>query len=234
MPESPPSSQRANDGLELSAALVRSRLDHLRERVLNAGGDLSKVRILAVAKTFPVPAIRAAIEAGLFEFGENYADELIEKAEALRAEPQLRWHFIGNIQRNKVARLAPFTSVFEGVTRLEEGEEIARRAPGATIYVEVDATGLVSRRGVSPEAVPALVDRLSSLDLSVDGLMTVAAPGGGTAALATFTRVAALCAELGLSECSMGMSEDLELAVAAGSTEVRVGSALFGPRGDRR
>jgi hypothetical protein len=213
---------------------VAERLETLRVRIRGAGGDLDRVRIVAVTKTFPTAAVRAALELGIRDFGENYADELVEKARELHDILDLRWHFIGAIQRNKLARLAPFTSVYEGVTRLEEGSDIARRAPGAEIFVEVDATGLVGRRGIAPEAVPQLVEGLRALDLSVRGLMTVAAPGAGDAAAATFSTVAALVRDLELSECSMGMSEDLELAVAAGSTEIRVGTALFGPRGDRR
>lgn len=217
-----------------SPAAISERLSALKARIIRAGGDVARVKILAVTKTFPVDAIRAALEVGICDFGENYADELVEKAQQLRDVSNLRWHFIGAIQRNKLARLAPFTSVYEGVTRLEEGSDIARRAPGAEIFVEVDATGLVGRRGIAPEAVPQLVEGLRALDLSVRGLMTVAAPGAGDAAAATFSTVAALVRDLELSECSMGMSEDLELAVAAGSTEIRVGTALFGPRGDRR
>jgi hypothetical protein len=217
-----------------SPAAISERLSALKARIIRAGGDVARVKILAVTKTFPVDAIRAALEVGICDFGENYADELVEKAQQLRDVSNLRWHFIGAIQRNKLARLAPFASVYEGVTRIEEGRDIARRTPGAQVFVEVDATGLSGRPGVSFDRVPQLVQGLRALDISVEGLMTVAAPGADDAASKTFTTVAALAGDLGLSECSMGMSEDLELAVAAGSTEIRVGTALFGPRADRR
>jgi uncharacterized pyridoxal phosphate-containing UPF0001 family protein len=120
--------------------------------------------------------------------------------------------------------------VWGSVSRLVEGEEIARRAPGATILVEVEATGLPGRQGVRLEDAPALVRALSRLELSVRGVMTVAAPGGGEAARGAFRLVAGLADDLGLPERSLGMSGDLEEGVAAGSTMVRLGTALFGPR----
>ena len=149
------------------------------------------------------------------------------------ADDQIRWHFIGNIQRNKLARLAEHAFVYEGVTRVSEAAEIARRAPGARILVEVDATGLPGRTGIAPDRVAELVAELRVLEVDVRGLMTVAAPGGGTAASKVFELVATLARDLSLPECSMGMSDDLEEAVREGSTQVRVGTALFGPRGTR-
>lgn len=223
--------REANEALSFDAATIRERLARLGSRIERAGGDPSRIKILAVAKTFPVEAVRAARAAGLVEFGENYADELVDKATALAVDDEIRWHFIGAIQRNKLARLAPFTSVYEAVTRVVEGREIARRAPGAGVFVEIDATGIGGRPGVRPEAAAELVGALRELDLDVRGLMTVAAPGAGVSAERVFARVAQLAADLSLPECSMGMSDDLELAVRAGSTEIRVGTALFGPRG---
>lgn len=217
-----------------SSEMIRDRLGTLRRRIETAGGDVDKVRVVAVGKTFPSAAIRAALRAGLVEFGENYADELCSKATELADEPAIRWRFIGTIQRNKLARLAPYVACYEGVARIEEGRDIARRAPDATVLVEVDTTGLAARNGVSPEAAPALVRALRSLPITVEGLMTVAPPGGGAVAEKCFRLVAALARDLGLSECSMGMSEDLEIAVAAGATEIRVGTSLFGPRAPNR
>jgi pyridoxal phosphate enzyme (YggS family) len=216
-----------------SPEVIRERLAALQSRVALAGGDVDRVRIVAVAKTFPADAIRAALAAGIVDFGENYADELCEKAAELADEQAIRWRFIGAIQRNKLARLAPFVACYEGVTRIEEGRDIARRAPGASVLVEVDTTGLAGRNGVSPTAAPALVEALREVPIVVDGLMTVAPPGGGVAAENCFHLVGELARDLGLSECSMGMSEDLEMAVAAGATEIRVGTSLFGPRASK-
>jgi PLP dependent protein len=214
----------------VDAELVASRLEELRRRIERAGGDPAAVRILAVTKTFPVEVVRAAWEAGLSAVGENYADELVAKASALREElPGLAWHFLGAIQRNKLGRLAPFVSCYEGVDRLEEGQAIARRRPGASVLVEVDTAHTPGRGGVAASGVAPLVGALRDLGLDVAGLMTVAPPDP-VGARAAFELVASLRGELGLREASMGMSGDLEVAVAAGATEIRVGTALFGPR----
>jgi uncharacterized pyridoxal phosphate-containing UPF0001 family protein len=147
--------------------------------------------------------------------------------------PAVRWHYLGALQRNKVNRLAGRVALFEGIDRLDEGVALARRAPGASVLVEVDTAGRPGRGGVPPAEVPALVGALRALDLSVEGLMTVAPPGGGAPARHAFSAVATLRDDLGLAEASMGMTDDLELAVAAGSTMVRVGRALFGSRPPR-
>jgi hypothetical protein len=217
-----------------SPATIGERLQVVRRRIADAGGDVDAVRIVAVTKTFPPAAIRAAIRAGLVDFGENYADELCVKAAELADETAIRWRFIGAIQRNKLARLAPHVSCYEGVTRIEEGRDIARRAPDATVLVEVDTTGEPTRNGVAPGHVPALVAALRDLPIAVEGLMTVAPPGGGAAAENCFRLVAQFARDLGLAQCSMGMSADLEIAVGAGATEIRVGTSLFGHRAPNR
>ncbi len=145
------------------------------------------------------------------------------------------WHFLGAVQRNKVAQLAPLVGVWQSVARVAEGERIARFAPGAQVLVQVETTGLPGRNGCPPAATGELVAQLRDLGLAVRGLMTVAAPGEG-AATEAFETVGRLADRLGLEERSMGMSDDLEAAVAAGSTMVRIGRALFGdrPPADRR
>ncbi|HVB06681.1 MAG TPA: alanine racemase [Acidimicrobiales bacterium] len=212
------------------AASVAGNLARLRARIASAG-DPAAVRIVAVTKTFPLAAVFAARAAGLADIGENYANELVDKAAAAGAAgaSELRWHFLGELQRNKLARLAPLVACYQGLDRLEEGEGLARRRPGARVLVEVDVAGTPGRGGVAPREVTPLVGALVRLELDVAGLMTVAPPDP-VAARRAFSLVAALRAELGLAEASMGMSDDLELAVEAGSTMVRVGSALFGPR----
>ncbi len=131
------------------------------------------------------------------------------------------------------ARLAPFVGLYETVDRLEEGVALARHRPGAAVLVEVDTTGLPGRGGVAADEAPRLVEDLAALGLDVQGLMTVAAPGDDDRARRSFAAVSSLVAELGLREASMGMSDDFELAVAEGSTMIRVGRALFGPRPTR-
>jgi uncharacterized pyridoxal phosphate-containing UPF0001 family protein len=194
------------------------------------------VRVVGVTKGFCPDVVRAAREAGIRDLGENYAGELLAKAGAAavdegRAGPGL-WHFLGAIQRNKVAALAPVVGVWQSVARVTEGARIARFAPGASVMVQVDATGLPGRNGCTPAAAPELVTQLQQLGLTVVGLMTVAAPGRA-AAEAAFSQVVRLADRLELPERSLGMSDDLESAVAAGTTMVRIGRALFGERPPR-
>jgi PLP dependent protein len=186
---------------------------------------------VAVTKGFGTDAVRAAVEAGLHDIGENYAAELESKAAATASLPVV-WHFLGAVQRNKVGRLAPIVGVWQSVARAEEGARIARFAPDARVLVEIDTTGVPGRNGCSPSAAGPLVTDLRSEGLDVRGLMTVAAPGTEEARTA-FGAVARLADELGLAERSMGMSDDLEAAVAAGTTMVRIGRALFGDRPPR-
>jgi uncharacterized pyridoxal phosphate-containing UPF0001 family protein len=207
---------------------VASRLADIRRRIAQAGGDPDVVRILAVTKGFGPEAVWAARQVGLSDVGENYASELVEKAPG---PDGTRWHFLGAVQRNKVKALAPLVSVWQGVARSSEGAHIARYAPGATVMVQVDCTGEPGRNGVPPDEVPALVAELLALDLAVSGLMTVA-PQGSRAPEA-FALVAQLADSLGLPERSMGMTDDLDAAVAAGTTMVRIGRALFGERPPR-
>jgi PLP dependent protein len=199
-------------------------------RIERAGGDPARVRVIAVTKGFGPEAVEAARAAGLTEVGENSAAELQGKAPG---PPGTNWHFLGTIQRNKVRALAPLVALWQGVARLAEGERIAHYAPGARVLIQVDTTGgLPGRNGCAPADVTALAGSLSSLDLRLEGLMTVAPPDAEAAA-AAFLSVGRLADALGLEERSMGMSADLDAAVAAGSTMVRIGRALFGERPPR-
>ncbi len=215
---------------------MAARLAALRRRLAAAGDDAARVSVMAVTKGLGLAAVRVALALGLVAIGENYADELVAKANRLAGlDPTaaVSWHFLGAIQQNKVGRLAPLVARFEGVDRLAEGERIARLAPGARVLVEVDFTGRAERGGVAPSAVPELVRALSRLELRVEGLMTIGVQDDRAASAAAFAQVARLADDLGLAERSMGMSGDFELAVAAGATTVRLGTALFGPRPPR-
>jgi PLP dependent protein len=189
--------------------------------------------VIGVTKGFGPDAVRAAVDAGLTDLGENYAAELVAKAAEAEAgtgdSSGVVWHFLGTVQRNKVAQLAPLVGVWQSVSRVAEGERIARFAPQARILVQVETTGLPGRNGCPPSSTAAVVAQLGDLGLQVEGLMTVAAPGEG-AAKESFETLGRLADSLGLRERSMGMSDDLEAAVAAGSTMVRIGRAIFGER----
>ena len=213
---------------------VAQNLARVRDRITAAGGDADRIRIVAVTKGQPVEAVREAVAAGLDDIGENYAQELVAKVEALDtggdASSRVRWHFIGQLQRNKVRAIAADVALWQSVDRLTLANEIARRAPGASVLVEVNLTDDAGRGGARPELVPGIVDGARDLGLDVRGLMAVGPAGGAEAARPGFTAVCDLADRLGLPERSLGMSGDLEVAVQSGTTMVRIGTALFGER----
>jgi pyridoxal phosphate enzyme (YggS family) len=207
---------------------VRAALTELRSRIVRAGG--TDVEVVAVTKTFGADAIEAALAAGCRAIGENYAQELLAKRAAAAAAEV---HFIGQLQTNKVRQIAGVVDVYETVDRAKLANEIAKRDPGARVLIQVDTTGELGKGGVPISDLDPLVDHVRSLDLDLIGLMTVGPTEGGPAAAAPgFRQVRAAVDRLGLTVCSMGMTADLDVAVAEGSTQVRVGTALFGPRSD--
>ena len=211
-----------------TTAEVVTTLAQVRERIARAEGDLAVIKVVAVTKGFGPEAIDAAVGAGLWDIGENYAQELVAKAAG--APAGVRWHFLGPVQRNKVGMLAPHVAWWQSLDRRAAGEAIARRAPGARVLVQVNVSGEAAKAGCTPEEAPGLVDWLQSLDLEVAGLMTVGASGPPEAARPGFRLLATLAHRLELHEVSMGMSGDLEIAVQEGATMVRIGRSLFGPR----
>jgi pyridoxal phosphate enzyme (YggS family) len=208
--------------------MVEASLARVRRRIESAGGDPSRIKVVGVTKGFGPEAVRAAVEAGLLDLGENYAQELLPKAAA--APSGVRWHFLGPVQRNKVAGLAPHVHLWQGVDRLSAGEAIAKRRPGASVLVQVNVSGEPNKAGCLPADTGPLVEALRRLDLDVEGLMAVGPLGAPEDARPGFRLLARLAAELGLHELSIGMSDDLEIAVEQGATMVRIGRALFGPR----
>lgn len=218
-------------------ASVRSRLAVARDRIAAAGGDPARVTVVAVTKGFGPDAADAARASGLVDLGENYARELAVKAALVaRAEgtgtSPTRWHFLGPVQRNKVASIAGLVHLWQAVDRAAAGEEVARRAAGAAVLVQLDLSGDGRRPGCRPSEAPALVERLRDAGLAVRGLMGVAPRGDPGRARAGFRLLTATADALGLPERSMGMTDDLEIAVEEGATVVRLGRALFGPRPD--
>ena len=162
--------------------------------------------------------------------GENYAQELLGK-QAVAADAGVAIHFVGRLQSNKVRLVAEAVSVWESVDRPSLVDEIAHRAPGATVLIQVNATGEPGKGGCRPADAGRLVERARAAGLVVDGLMTIGpTEGGPEAARPAFGTVRRLVEELDLTTCSMGMTDDLEIAVEEGTTRVRLGTALFGPR----
>lgn len=209
------------------AARIGERLAVIRERIAAAGGH--DVEVLAVTKTFPAAVVDAAVAAGCRAVGENYAQEVAAKWPELTSAPEL--HFIGQLQTNKVRMLAPYVAVWETVDRPSVVTELAKRVPGAHVLVQVNATREPGKGGCAPEDVPALLDAARAAGLDVFGMMTVGPTGQPPeAAAAGFELVRGLVDRYGLRTCSMGMSDDFEVAVRCGATEIRIGSALIGPR----
>ena len=213
---------------------VRARLQGLRDRIDGVERAWShRVAVVGVTKGFGADAVDAAVAAGCDAIGENYAQELLDKRATIeRLGPEV--HFIGRLQRNKVRQLVGIVDVWCSLDRASAIDEVAKRAPGARVMIQVDTTRDPGKGGSDGGAAAALVDRATERGVIVRGLMTVGPTGGDSeAARPGFRRVRALVDELGLDECSMGMSGDLVVAVEEGSTEVRVGTALFGPRPPR-
>jgi len=228
---------------------VAGNLNDVRARIhavaTAAGRDPAGVRLIAVSKTHPAAAVREAYAEGQRDFGENYVQELLQKAEELRDLPELRWHFIGHLQRNKARQVASLVSLMHAVDTAELGHELAKRVAGATpgrrleVLVEVSIAGEAQKHGAAPGNLAELLSAIEAEPaLSLRGLMCVP-PLTEDAASARpfFDALSALREQHGgaarLPELSMGMTHDLEHAVAAGATLVRVGTAIFGGRPQR-
>lgn len=224
---------------------IAARLAQIQARVraacAQAGRDPAEVRLIAVSKVHPPEAVEAALAAGQVDFGENYAQELQSKADALQAHATLRWHFIGHLQRNKVRLVVGRAALIHTVDSLRLAEELNTRAPGLQeVLVEVNTGGEDNKSGVRPEEALSLCEALTRLpNLRLRGLMTIP-PAVPTEAVAPYFRLLAELARAGrgrglpLQELSMGMSGDFEVAIAEGATLVRVGTAIFGERPARR
>ena len=214
--------------MKVAATDVASRLADIRRRVTEAGGDPDKVRIVAVTKGFGSEAVDAAAAAGLRDVGENYAQELVEKAAS--ATQEARWHFLGPVQRNKVARLAPLVRTWHAIDRPGAADAVARAAPGSEVIVQVNLTGAASKSGCKPENLDSLVAHCRDLPVDLSGLMTIGPAGDIEGSRDCFRWLARRASRLGLRELSMGMSDDFEAAVAEGATTIRLGRVIFGPR----
>lgn len=223
-------------------AQVTKAIAAIHARIVDAGGDPERIRLVAVTKGHSTEAVIASAAAGLHDVGESYVQELVGKALALDARaalegapspPPVRWHLIGRLQRNKVRQAAPHVHLWQSVDRLSLAAEIAHRAPGAAVLVQVNVAGEQQQGGCPPARVGAVVEGCADLGLDVRGLMVIGPQGPTAVVREAFREVRVIADRLGLEERSMGMSGDLEAAVAEGATMLRVGAALFGPRAGR-
>jgi PLP dependent protein len=248
MSEAGPPAPGEAEGVADALWAVRERIRRAAEQ---SGRDPASVRLLAVSKRQSVAKLRAAYAAGQRDFGESYAQELLAKQAELAELPDLRFHMIGALQRNKVPGLMGVISALHSVDSLRLIEELGRRAaarpvplarqlvPGGqlAVFLELKLGAEVQKAGCAPAELGRLIDAvLAQPSLSLRGLMTVPSGGGEPeVARCQFQALLELRERHGgaarLPELSIGMSRDLEIAVACGSSWVRVGTDIFGARG---
>lgn len=230
--------------------MIEQNLQTVRQRIasacLAAGRDPREVALLAVSKTFDAQAVHAAYRAGQIAFGENYIQEAVQKITQMRAlialdGEGLQWHCIGPIQSNKTRLVAEHFDWVHTVDRLKTAQRLSEQRPATLgplqVCIQVNVDGGVTKSGVSPPDALALARAVAALPgLRLRGLMSIPEPEPDfEVACAVFARVRALfdalnADGLALDTLSMGMSADLEAAIRAGSTLVRVGTAIFGGR----
>jgi hypothetical protein len=223
---------------------IADNLQTVRERIgracTAAGRDVNEVTLLAVSKTFPAGAVRAAHAAGAMAFGENYIQEAVDKQERL-ADLPLQWHCIGPIQSNKTRLVATRFQWAQTVDRLKIAQRLSDQRPPELpplqVCLQVNIDGGPTKSGVPPQEALALAREVAQLPrLQLRGLMSIPEPATGFEAQVAVHRQARRLFEqlrdagLALDTLSMGMTDDLEAAVHAGSTMVRVGTAIFGRR----
>ncbi len=226
-------------GIAENLAQVYARI---HRAAAESGRDVRGIRLVAVSKTKGADAVREAYAAGQRDFGENYAQELAGKAEALRDLRDVTWHFIGHLQTNKARVVAKHAQVVhtvdsEALAR-ELGKRVAKERPGVPmpVLVEVNVGAEAQKAGASPGELAAVMRAVAEQpSLVLRGLMTMPPAGDLAEARRVFETLVTLRNLHGgpavLPELSMGMTDDLEVAIACGATMVRVGTAIFGPRG---
>ena len=223
---------------------IAANLQSVRERIASACAaaqrDVNEVTLLPVSKTFGPDAVRAAFACGETAFGENYIQEAVEK-QALLADLPLQWHCIGPIQSNKTRLVAQHFAWAQSVDRLKIAQRLSEQRPAElpplNVCIQVNIDGGASKSGVAPAEALALAREVARLPrLALRGIMTIPEPGEDFEAQVTVHRRARALYEdlraagLPLDTLSVGMSGDLEAAIHAGSTMVRVGTAIFGGR----
>jgi pyridoxal phosphate enzyme (YggS family) len=227
--------------------MIRENINAIRQRIdaacARSGRNPANVTLLAVSKTFPAEAVGEAVDAGLAEVGENYVQELLEKRDAL-LESNIRWHFIGHLQSNKVKYIAEWIHLIHAVDNVGLAREIDKRALQAKrvidVLIEVNTTDEQSKFGVKPDATVEFVKSLSAFEnIRVAGLMTIGPflpdPEGSRPMFRTLRLLKEEIARLGqanveMKHLSMGMTGDFEVAIDEGATIVRIGTAIFGKR----
>ena len=222
----------------LSPEQIRSNAAAVEERIAaacaRAGRRRDEVIVVAVTKTFPAEAVDSAIAAGLQHIGENRVQEARDKRPLVHGNAT--WHLIGHLQSNKAKDAVKLFDIIQTIDSVELAQKVAKAAESAgkvqDILIEVNAGDEPQKAGVVPAEVEKVVNEIAGIDaLRVRGLMSIPPIGAVDETRVHFRNLRALRDRLGLEQLSMGMSEDFEAAIEEGSTMVRVGRAIFGPRG---
>ncbi|KOC89701.1 YggS family pyridoxal phosphate-dependent enzyme [Winslowiella iniecta] len=224
---------------------IQQNLQEVRQRISAAaercGRDPAEVTLLAVSKTKPASAVEEAVAAGQIAFGENYVQEGVDKIQALAAYPQLVWHFIGPLQSNKSRLVAENFAWCHTVDRLRIATRLNEQRPAGlaplNVLIQINISDEQSKSGIMLDALPELARQIAQLPrLQLRGLMAIPAPESDYARqLAVCQQMADALAQLkqhypSVDTLSLGMSDDMDAAIAAGSTMVRIGTAIFGAR----
>ena len=216
--------------------MLRDRLAEVRSRIeraaARAGRPADDITLLAVTKIFPISAIEEAYSLGLRDFGENYVQEFEGKYPSVAALAGARFHLIGHLQSNKARRAAEIFHVVETVDSVKLAQRLNEAGRPIEVMLEVKLSEEQAKSGAAPAEIPALIEAVAACpNLRVTGLMTMPPwSDDAEASRPYFRRLRETGERNGLRRLSMGMSHDLEVAIEEGSTEVRVGTALFGPR----
>ena len=205
---------------------IKERLEEINE-IIDAKAQ-NPVTLIGVTKGFTHEEVNIASELGIKNFGENYAQELLTKNPLV--DPEISWHYIGQLQSNKIRKISHLVDVWHSVTSLKLAREIHKRDDQAQILLQVSLMGPSNSKGFEVEQLPQLISELRDMNIDISGLMTMGVPGDMVATRVVFKELRKLADTFELPECSMGMSDDFEIALESGASMIRVGSAIFGNR----
>jgi pyridoxal phosphate enzyme (YggS family) len=206
---------------------IKERLQEIN-KIIDAKAQ-NPVTLIGVTKGFTHEEVNIASELGIKNFGENYAQELLTKNPLV--DPEISWHYIGQLQSNKIRKISHLVDVWHSVTSLKLAREIHKRNDQAQILLQVSLMGPSNSKGFEVEQLPQLISELRDMNIDISGLMTMGVPGDMVATRVVFKELRKLADTFELPECSMGMSDDFEIALENGASMIRVGSAIFGNRG---
>ena len=205
---------------------IKERLEQINE-IIDAKAQ-KQVTLVGVTKGLTHEEVNIASELGIKNFGENYAQELLMKNSLV--DPEISWHFIGQLQSNKIRKISHLVDVWHSVTSLKLAREIHKRNHQAKILLQVSLRGPSNSKGFEVDQLPQLISELRDKNIGISGLMTMGVPGDVIATRVVFEKLRKLADTFELPECSMGMSDDFEIALESGASIIRVGSAIFGNR----